>query len=488
MTAGPAPAVQPGPTETVLGPQPGPQEAFLSTTADIAIIGGAAGVGKTWSLLLEPVRHIDNMHFGAVIFRRTYPEITNEGGLWDEARELYPLLGARPRENALVYQFPSGMTVKFSHMQHAKHRFNWTGSQIPLIGFDQLEEFEQDQFWYMVSRNRSARARVRPYIRGTCNPVPDDDLIGGWLNKLLAWWINQETGYAIPSRSGVLRWFVRLAEQIHWGDSAQELYERFPDMDPDELQPLSMTFIPGLLSDNPALMKGDPGYMAKLLSLPLVERERLLKGNWKIKATAGKVFSRTWFKTRLGAIPNDVTAWVRYWDKAGTEGGGKWSAGVLMGLRPKGVLVGDIVRGQWSALGREEVIRQTAEADRARKLDVHIWVEQEPGSGGKESAEETVRNLAGFTIHVDRVTGSKLTRAGPLSSQAEAGNVDLLAEGAMGRQEAWHEPFLTEAQNFDGEHGYTDQIDAASGAYNKLHALPRPRRVFNAMTGRTVTQ
>jgi predicted phage terminase large subunit-like protein len=454
-------------------PQVGPQELFLSSPADIAIVGGAAGGGKTWALLLEPVRHVDNSAFGAVIFRRTYPQIKNEGGLWDEAAELYPLnpLDGIPNENDLEYRFPGGMTVAFSHMQHAKDALKWTGAQVPLIGFDQLEEFEESQFWYLLTRNRSARAGIRPYVRATCNPVPADDLVGGWLHRLISWWLDEETGYAIPERSGVLRWFVRIDEELHWADDCAELEARFPGTPPK-----SLTFIPAKLEDNPALMKADPGYRATLLAMPLVERERLLGGNWKIKATGGNVLNRAWFKTALSVMPTDVDSWVRYWDKAGTEGGGKWSAGVLMGRRAAGrFIVADVVRGQWSSLNRETVIRQTAEADKARG-NVDIWVEQEPGSGGKESAETTIRNLAGFTIHAERVTGDKLTRSGPFTAQVEAGNVDLFVAH-------WNEKFLAEAQNFNGLTGVMDQIDASSGALNKLSVGPRPVRAVEIKWG-----
>jgi hypothetical protein len=83
-------------TEVIeLRPQPGPQEMFLSTPADIAVYGGAAGGGKSFGILLEGARHTPNKDFGGVIFRRTSPMITNEGGLWDESNKIYPLLQAK---------------------------------------------------------------------------------------------------------------------------------------------------------------------------------------------------------------------------------------------------------------------------------------------------------------------------------------------------------------------------------------------------------
>lgn len=447
-------------TATIIAPQPGPQEMALSSAADIVIMGGANGGGKTWSLLADPLRHVDNPQFGAVIFRREGPQITNQGGLWDESNLLYTPLGAAPNQNDRAWTFPSGARVRFSHMQYAKDRFAWDGSQIPMIGFDQLESFEEIQFWFMLSRNRTT-CGVRPYVRATCNPVPEDDTVGGWLHKLINWWIDGETGYAIQERAGIIRWFVRREEKLHWADTRDELIAQFPDVPHEDLQPKSLTFVPAKLEDNPILTRQDPGYRGWLLSLPLVERERRLGGNWKIKATGGTVFDRAWFKI-VPALPTDVEEWVRYWDKAGTENGGKYSAGSLVGRRTTGrYVIASVIRGQWSSLNRETVIQQTAIMDRTALGDIPIWVEQEPGSGGKESAENTVRNLAGFTIRCERVTGDKVTRAGPLSAQAEAGNVDLLSG-------PWNEDFLAEAQNFDGEHGFCDQIDSASGAFNKV--------------------
>ena len=113
-----------------------------------------------------------------------------------------------------------------------------------------------------------------------------------------------------------------------------------------------------------------------------------------------------------------ITRSGRYWDKAGTADRGAFTAGVLMHKCKDGTYVIEhIVRGRWSALDREARIKQYTEADRKKYPGVKIWVEQEPGSGGKESVEATIRNLAGYSVYADKVTGSKQVRAQPFAAQ-----------------------------------------------------------------------
>lgn len=176
-------------------------------------------------------------------------------------------------------------------------------------------------------------------------------------------------------------------------------------------------------------------------------------------APEGSMFKRGWF--RLADVSPREGRRVRYWDKAGTEGAGAYTAGVLMLHTYNGLLyVEDVVRGQWSEFERESTIKQTAELDRDRYGVVDIWVEQEPGSGGKDSAKATIRNLAGFVVRADRPTGDKAIRARPLAAQAEAGNV-LLVRGA------WNTVYLDELVGFPNGK-YKDQVDASSGALSKL--------------------
>jgi predicted phage terminase large subunit-like protein len=178
------------------------------------------------------------------------------------------------------------------------------------------------------------------------------------------------------------------------------------------------------------------------------------------------------FKVDRLSFDTPPIAWrrkVRYWDKAGTAGGGAFTAGVLMGEDMKGRFwVLDVVRGQWDSGRREDTIKLTAILD---KKNVYVGVEQEPGSGGKESAEATVRRLAGYKVKIDRVTGSKELRADQFSSQVNSGNVSIKKDAA------WVPEFLEEMRFFPYGR-YKDQIDAASGAFARLVQL---RRIVGAV-------
>jgi predicted phage terminase large subunit-like protein len=167
--------------------------------------------------------------------------------------------------------------------------------------------------------------------------------------------------------------------------------------------------------------------------------------------------------------PTEFRQVVRYWDKAGTQDGGAFTAGVKIGLDLKGrYWVLDVVRGQWEASQREDQIELTAGLD---TVAVEIGVEQEPGSGGKESAEATMKRLAGYRVRADRVTGNKALRADTFSVQVNAGNVSLV-KGAP-----WVETFVQEFQFFPRSK-FKDQVDASSGAFS---LLTKRRTVIGAL-------
>lgn len=182
----------------------------------------------------------------------------------------------------------------------------------------------------------------------------------------------------------------------------------------------------------------------------------------------GGMFKRFWFGPPLPAAPAGLQR-VRSWDLAATVGGGDWTVGVLMGRDAAGFFyILDVVRIRGSAHDVEQLIIATAGTD-GRAVKVRI--PQDGGQAGKGQSEYLTRALAGYTVIVERETGSKETRAMPLASQCEARNVRLIIG-------LWIEVFLTEIEVFPMG-GHDDQVDAASGAFMELAGRPKPM-VFSA--------
>lgn len=449
----------------ILAPQKGTQEKFLATSADVCIYGGAAGGGKTFGLLLEPLRHMKNKDFNAVIFRKNYTQVTSPGGLWDSSRKIYSLVkGSYPLKTPkLHWTFSSGATVNFAQLESDDSCESWQGSQITMIGFDELTHFTEHQFFYMLSRNRTDSG-VIPYVRATCNPDADS-----WVATFIEWWIDQQTGYPLKERSGKIRWMIRLNEVIHWVDSREEAVQLAVENDiarqEAETMPKSVTFIASTLQDNKILMKIDPGYLANLKALPLIERERLLYGNWKIKAAAGLFFKRTQVGEMLEELPKDVILWCRGWDLAATsedeDGDPAYTAGVLIGKRRNGrYVVADVINKRLAASDVRKIVKMTTQADRAKYGRVIERLPQDPGQAGKEQAQSYTKMLSGFLVKVLPESGSKESRAEPFAAQWQAGNVDvLIAE--------WNEMYFNQLESFP-ESKFKDMVDGSSSAFNEI--------------------
>ena len=451
---------------TILRPQPGPQEKFLASPADIAIYGGSAGGGKTYALLLECCRHISNRGFRAVIFRRTSGQITNAGGLYDTAMEIYPGLGAKAIESPYVaFKFPSGSKISMMHMQYDKDALSWQGSQIPLVCYDELTHFTAKQFWYLVSRGRNSNqtAGITPYIRATCNPDPDS-----FVAELIAWWIDQDTGLAIPERSGVIRWFIRVDNNIIWADSKQELIDRYGSIDAFGRQtcmPKSFTFVSSSVYDNKILLKNNPEYLANLKALPTVEREQLLNGNWKIRAAAGLYFPR-WQTNIVSEIPGRIISFCRAWDLAATiptinNPSPDATAGILMGRLADGrTIVLDVQHGCLCAADVRGLTKYTAMQDKLKYGYVPIRLPQDPGQAGKEQAASYIEWLKDYYVTTGTVSGSKIVRAEPFAAAWQQNKILLMAA-------PWNEKYITELDGFP-QAAHDDLVDASSDSFSGL--------------------
>lgn len=445
-----------------ISPQAGPQEKFLACTADIAIIGGAAGGCKTFSLLMESLRNIHNPLYSCTIFRKTLADAKKAGSIWDTSFQLFPWLNGEPRIGSLSWVFPSGACISFSHLQHEKNIYDWQGAQVPLICFDELTHFSLTQFLYLLSRNRSVSG-VRPYVRASTNPDPDS-----WVAEFLAWWIDQDTGLPIPERSGVLRWMLRDGDTVLWYDSAQESREANREKFGEDMPGKSVTFIPAKLADNKILTTKDPGYRANLNALGHVERARLRDGNWKVRREAGSYFKRAWLPV-VDELPL-IEQTIRYWDRAATEPNGEnpdpdYTAGVKMSLTKSGLYIVEDAECVRVTPGRvRQTIKNIASQDGPTVLQV---LEEDPGQAGKSDIDSLLDYLEGIPVDVRRVTKEKSTRAIPFSTACEHGKVSLLRGD-------WNANYISELVSFDsGNHD--DQVDASSGGFNYLAERKTPR-------------
>lgn len=394
--------------------------------------------------------------YRGVIFRRNYLQIASPGGLWDTSTAMYTgIRGAVPIKSPKYHwSFSHKASLHFDFISRDEDLESWQGSQITFIGFDELTHFTKRQFFYMLSRNRST-CGVKPYVRATCNPDSDS-----WVAEFISWWINQDTGYPIKERSGVIRYMARVNDEIIWGDTRKELADR--GVDRSEIK--SVTFIASTLQDNKILMEIDPSYMANLKALPLVERERLLYGNWKIKAAAGLYFRRTQVRM-VERLPNDIILWARGWDLAATsedeDGDPAFTASVLMGKTREGrYVVADVINQKLQASDVRKLVKMTCQADKAKYGRVIERLPQDPGQAGKEQAQSYTKFLAGFLVKTIPESGSKESRAEPMAAQWQAGNFDVLIA-------PWNEPYFNQLESFP-DSKFKDMVDSGSSAFAEI--------------------
>lgn len=431
-----------------LGPQPGPQSAFFRSPADILIYGGGAGAGKTWSVLSEPLRHIRNPDFNAVFFRRTSPQITNPGGLWDASLKLYPLFGAIPKQSYLKWVFPSGCHFVMRHLKLERNVLDWQGTELVYVGIDEITHFTPYQFWYIMSRLRSTSG-IRPYLRGTCNPDADSHI-----RELLDWWIGDD-GTPNLRRAGRIRHLQRVDGEIRWYP--------YPQYDSDgRVATRSLTFIPATIYDNPRLLQEDPNYLSNLKALPRVDRDRLLGGNWNVKAVSGKVFRRDWLSIIPCPPAGQPLRKVRFWDFAATlqkvvGSDPDWTVGTLFWQYENVIIWMDTFRDR---LVPHEVDRAIANLASQDGMDCAVRWWSDPGQAGIYQSSSLGKLLSGYDRHGVSSKLDKVTRAKPLSRAIEFQEVVMLAGD-------WNSVAQNELVQFpDGDHD--DQVDAAAGAYVEL--------------------
>jgi predicted phage terminase large subunit-like protein len=437
-------------------PFPGKQTKFLECEADIVIYGGAAGGGKSVGLLLDAAKYAHITGYAATIFRRTLVQVKQQGGIWEQSGILFSATGAKSNSSLHRWIWESNSSVGFAGLEAEDSKYNYQGASLAYLGFDEGTHFSKGQFVYMITRARTT-CGVKARVRMTVNPDPDS-----WVADFISWWINQDTGYAIPERDGVIRWVVHYQDQWYWFDTRNQAvrFLETQNVKDAEKLPKSATFILSMLEDNPVLDATD--YRANLMLSGSVEAERLLKGNWKIRPAAGLVFPRD--KIRIVDIaPSPRVRTTRFWDFGGTS---DYTASLKMSLLEDGrFLIEDASNDISSSLTNDQLLINKARAD---GVGVRVGIPQDPGEAGKTLAKNRVSSLAGYDVVVHRPSANKVVRSAPFAAQWQAENVLMLRAD-------WNSVVLNQYDGFpDGK--FDDLVDAGADAFNDLtkHKPHRP--------------
>jgi len=457
-------------SELVLSPASIPQEMFINSEADICFYGGQAGGGKTFSALMHHLKFADDPYYRGLILRRTTPMLMKPGAIWDEAKDIYRSVDpeCQIKIKDLKVVFSSGAEVAFSHFEHVEDKDNFQGSQISSVFFDELCQFEEEQFLYLLSRLRT-KAKMKPCARAAMNPDPDS-----FVRKWVDWYLypqgHEFFGRPDTAKQGKVRWFVRSDDTMIWGDTKEELLRQFP-----KSTPLSFQYISASVYDNPYIQ---PSYIAFLEGLGRVEKERLLYGSWEARPEGSGFFKREWV-AEIPHIP-DTTEFVkivRAWDLAGSLKSDQnpdpdYSAGVKMGKTKSGrYVILDTVRFRARA---GEVLQKILAIAADDGTGVDISIPSDPNSAAKAAATMMVSEIAsnGFYARARPSNKSKVDRFRPFASVAEHGLVDIVkgcTDDLENKTFSDNNPYYGELEKFDGgRKGHDDWCDATSDAFMAL--------------------
>ncbi|MDR2699295.1 MAG: phage terminase large subunit [Nitrososphaerota archaeon] len=390
------------------------QAQFLLFNGKEALYGGAAGGGKSDCLLMAAAQYVSESRYSAILFRRTFADLSLSGALMDRAKEWWcSHKNIHWNDVRHVFTFPSGAKIAFGYLETENDKFHYQGAEFQYIGFDELTQFSESQYRYLFSRLRRLKGSLIPLrARAASNP-------GG-------------VGH----------------EWVH---------NRFMIEGPH----LGRVFVPAKLEDNPHLDQKE--YEKSLEELDPITRRQYRLGDWNARH-GGSIFHRE--KTQIVTEFPAGLNFVRYWDKAATKPKQNnkdpdYTVGVKLAEKNGIYYVADVIRARKSPAEVQALIKQTAQLDSVKTF---IYIEQEPGSSGVEIIDFYARDvLKGYVFKGIKTTGSKTERAAPVSSAWDAGNFRLL-------QASWNGAFLDELEAFPLG-GHDDQVDALSGAFAQLNIL-----------------
>lgn len=489
------------------------QEKYLKSNAKILVVGGAAGSSKSYVGLMRHLRWTDDPDYNGFCIRKNSTAIMKSGGLFQEACKLYskvyppingtPQLKFKQKEQKIV--FPSGASVSFSHYENDGAGQLYQGLALSSVFYDEATHASEDHIWWLVSRLRTS-AKMTPSIWLSCNPDPDSFLFD-WVK----WWLYPEGhpqhGIADPEKNGITRYLLRIGGELVWGDTYEELFERYkkphlPDDHKDQTKPIAFQVLLGTLLDNPSLMEAQPEYKANLEALPDVEMRRLLLGDWTAREEGSTYFQRSWCGEDSLDEPqaSDIVRTVRAYDFAGTLKSSSntspdyTATARVSKLRNGDYFVHDVQRtrilfGDW-----HKFVMDNAKRD---GKNTEILIPLDPGASAKVATSILTRAIGemGYTVRTVKTTQSKLDRFRPFSSLAMNGHIKFrknCGNDYENKIENDNRFFFRELEAFNGlrrggEMGHDDMVDALSDCIAILAQRVNIPKMFSGLSSMKLT-
>lgn len=429
-------------------------------SAPIRTILGA-GCGKSHQALLKVLKYKDDPNFRAIFVRETSVQLSQAGGLYQEAEKMWKQFGAKFKTHpTMTATFPSGAQVQFKVCGADRDITNFDGGQFSLVVFDEAQNHTDVQIRYLESRIRS-QAKGPHQLIATCNPRRDSHLM-----PFVAWYLDPDTGIPVPERSGVERYYASCNGTMVFAETKQELIDTYPGV-----RPQSYTFISATIRDNPRMKVLNPGYVARLENLKRVERERLLLGSWFAKEESSGYFKRDWCEI-VELRPNVVVTRARGMDLASTlpseaYPNPDWTASVRMSKGKDGFYyVEHVERYRKLTHSVLEQITDTSKADIGEfGQRVPVWIPKDPGAAGAAANMFFIKTLVenGVDARTEQMSGhiGKLSRMQPFLSLAEAGLVKVVKGD-------WNEMWFNELEDFvDGNRMQKDDMWDATATATK---------------------
>ncbi len=408
---------------------------------------------NSFSLLMAAAQYIDQPNYNAIIFRKTYQELSKGDGLIPLSMKWFKPFekdGVHWNSDNMQWEFPSGAILGFGYLASDNDKYKYIGQAYQFIGFDELTQQPEENYTFLFSRLVRDKTQLETDIplrmRATTNPNGPHV---GWVYDRF---VNKRTKPNIRQKI-IDQAQEKINANILKPEEFNEAYikHRMPK------------FIPSLAEDNPYLDM--ISYMDSLDKLDPVTRAQLAKGNWEIRAI-GNMFNREWFeKVPAAKVPVFDLIKVRYWDMAATREG-DYTASCHLGYDKKqGVFyILDMKLLKLSPREIEREIYLSAIDDGPQTI---IYMEREPGSAGIHNIDHYKRKVIppGWMFREDRVSGDKEARARPLSAACDK---ELIKIAWSRKTDTWFDPVMEQLETFpEGEHD--DAVDALASAFNILN-------------------